>query len=181
MARLIELSPAAGLLPLTIGGVTLAEDAVGPVTSVAPFAGKTEEVGKLLRDAFGIGFPGPNGSEKGKGAQILWTGRGRALLIGAPPPTGLAALAAVTDQSDASVWVTVGGPGAEAVLARLVPLDLRVAAFPEGATARSFVNHMTAQITRAAADAFQIGAFRSMAATLVRELAEAAQGVAARG
>lgn len=181
MAKLIDLSPAAGLLPLTIGTVALTEDAVGPVTSIAPFAGKTDEVGKVLVDAVGCGFPAPNRAENGKGAQVLWAGRGRALLIGVPAPEGLSGLAAVTDQSDASVWVTVRGARAEAVLARLVPLDLRVAGFPQGATARSFVNHMTAQITRTGAEAFQIACFRSMAATLVHELTEAAQAVAARG
>lgn len=181
MARLIELSPAASLLPLTIGGVTLAEVETGPVASVAPFAGNADEVGKVLESAFGFGFPSPGRADNGNGGRILWAGRGRALLIGAAVPEGVAALAAVTDQSDSACIVSVTGPAAEAVLARLVPLDLRAAAFPQGATARSFVNHMTAQITRIGPDAFEIMGFRSMAATLVHELAEAARGVAARG
>jgi sarcosine oxidase subunit gamma len=40
---------------------------------------------------------------------------------------------------------------------------------------------MTAQVTRVAEDAFEIMVMRSMARTLVRELREAAEMVAARG
>ena len=97
------------------------------------------------------------------------------------PPPGLDGLAAVVDLSDAQVCVLVEGPAARDVLARLVPLDLRDVAFPEGATARSLVNHMTATLTRVAPDAWEVMAMRSMAGTLVHELACAMRGVAARG
>lgn len=181
MARLIARTPAAGLLPLSIGAVTLTEVDPGPVTSVAPFRGQTAAVSAALQAAFGFGLPGPNQTAQGQGARILWAGLDRALLIGAAAPGTLAVLAALVDQSDSSVILRIEGPAAEAVLARLVPLDLREGPFPQGATARSFVNHMTAAITRVAPRAFEVMVFRSMAATLVRELAEAAQGVAARG
>lgn len=180
MARLVALSPCAGLLPVTAGTVTLTEVDPGPMTSVAPFAGKTAEVGKLLESAFGFGFPAPNLSQDGKGARILWAGRGRALLIGAAPPAGLGDIAALVDQSDGTAVVQLAGAGVVDVLARLVPLDLRPEVFGQGQTARSLVGHMTAQITRTGPDSVEIMVMRSMAATLVHDLTQAMRGVAAR-
>ncbi len=177
---LVELSPLAGQAPVTIGTVTLAEVAPGPVTSVAPFRGQEAEVGKLLSDAFGFGFPAPGRSENGNPARMVWAGRGRALLIGAVPPAGLAPLAALTDQSDAQAVIAISGEEAAPVLARLTPLDLREGTFPVGATARSLIGHMTAQITRIAETGYEIMVMRSMGATLLHELTHAAQGVAAR-
>jgi sarcosine oxidase subunit gamma len=181
VARLIALSPCAGLLPVAIGGVTLTEADPGPVTSLAPFAGQEGAVDAVLRGAFGFGFPAPNTMAAGGGARVLWAGRGRALLCGAAPDPALAGLAALVDLSDAFAWVSVAGPAAGAVLARLVPIDLRQGAFPDGATARTLVNHMTAQVTRTGPDAFELAVMRSMARTLVHELSAAARGVAARG
>lgn len=177
---LVELSPLAGLAPVTIGTVTLAEVALGPVTSVAPYRGQEGEVGKRLESAFGFGFPAPDRLENGNSARAMWVGRGRALVIGAALPEGLAAFAALTDQSDAQAAIMVTGEEAAAVLARLTPLDLRERSFPVGATARSLIGHMTAQVSRTAADSYEIMVMRSMGATALHELTEAAQGVAAR-
>ena len=74
----------------------------------------------------------------------------------------------------------IQGPGAEDVLARLVPLDLRFAAFPEGAVARSGLNHMPMLLLREAGEAFQIMVFRSMAGSAVHELALAMKAYVAR-
>ena len=143
MAMLVELSPLAGQAPVAIGTVTLGEVAPGVVTSVAPFRGNEAEVGKRLTDAFGFGFPAPGRLEKGNSVQMLWAGRGRALLIGTAVPEGLAELAALTDQSDAQAVVAVTGAAAAAVLERLTPLDLRDRTFPVGATARNFSSSMS--------------------------------------
>lgn len=180
MARLIALSPCAGLLPLTVGGLTLTEVALGPVTLIAPFHGRRAQVSDLLQSAIGIGFPAPGTSAMAGPARILWTGPDKALLTGVPAPEGLEGLAALTDQSDAGATVGIDGPAAEAVLARLIPLDLRPAAFPQGRTARTLVNQMMASVTRTGDRAFEVMVFRSMAATLVQELTAAATGVAAR-
>jgi len=178
---LIARSAGADLLPLTIGGVALAEVALGQVTSVAPFRGQAAAVSAALQAAFGFGFPRPNQTGIGGAARIVWAGMDRALLIGAAVPAGLTSIAALVDQTDAAVTVQVAGPGATAVLARLIPLDLRPAAMPVGQTARSQVNHMAASITRTGPDVFEVMVFRSMAGTLIDELTHAAQGVAARG
>jgi sarcosine oxidase gamma subunit len=179
VARLIATSACAGLLPLTIGAITLTEVVLGPVTSIAPFRGKSVAVTAALA-VEDLRFPAPGETISAGPARIIWAGQGRAFLCGVTPPMALAGVAALTDQTDAAAVVRLDGAGAEAVLARLVPVDLRARAFPEGGTARTMVGHMTASITRVGAQSFEVMVMRSMAQTLVHELSEAAIGVAAR-
>ncbi|EYD76110.1 sarcosine oxidase, gamma subunit family protein [Rubellimicrobium mesophilum DSM 19309] len=176
MARLLATTPCAGLdLPMTIGGARLSEVELGPVTSIAPFAGRAEEVEARL----GAALPPPGRVGAADGGRLLWTGPGRALLVGCAAPD-LRGLAAVVEQGDGMAGVLLEGAAAREVLARLVPLDLRDRAFPEGATARTLLVHMAVTLTRVGAESFEIIAMRSMAATLVREVAEAMRHVAAR-
>ena len=179
MARLIASTPCAGLLPLTIGNITLTETALGTVTSVAPFRGQIGAVSDVLK-ADGLRFPAPGEIITAGRARIIWAGHGRALLCGVEPPVALGAVAALTDQTDANAVVRIEGDQTEAVLARLVPVDLRAKAFPAGTTARTMVGHMTASVSRVGPDAFDIMVMRSMAQTLVHDLSEAVIGVAAR-
>lgn len=163
-------------LPLTIGAATLAALDPGPVTSVAPFAGRAAEVEAIL----GTALPPPGQAVALGAGRMLWTGPGRALLVGIRPPAGLEALAAVVPQGDGIAAAVLEGVSARDVLARLVPLDLRDRAFPVGATARTLLGHMTVTLTRLAPDAWEVLAMRSMAVTVARELAEAMHAVAAR-
>ncbi|MGR3503348.1 sarcosine oxidase subunit gamma [Pseudaestuariivita sp.] len=176
MIDLTPLSPLAGQDPVSIGDVTLAEVDLGPLTLVLPFKGKAGAVG----DALGQSLPAPLKSvNHGKGS-IIWFGKDGFLVTGETVADAVSEHAAVTDQSDGWVAVTLSGAGAEDVLARLVPIDLRVAAFPEGATTRGEVMHVAASITRTGAEEFTILAFRSMAETLWHELEAAMQKVAGR-
>lgn len=179
MANLVALSPCEGLLPQTIGAVTIAEIDPGPVTAILPFKGQEKAVGEALKSALGLGFPAPGRSQSKGGARAIWVGKGEALLMGAACPD--LAGAACVDQSDAWCVVEIVGDRAEDVLARLVPLDLRASQFKRGHTARTLLGHMTASATRSGAKAFEIMVFRSMAETLVEELTRAAGAVAARG
>jgi sarcosine oxidase subunit gamma len=161
---------------MTAGGVTLAELALPRMTSVAPLAGRDKAVAKALK-AMGLGFPAPNtGMTKGE-AEIIWTSRGQAFLIG-PDPAPLAGAAALTDQADG--WAAFGltGDGAAMVLARLVPVDC--AAMAAGASVRTQLVHMNLILTRRA-DGFRLMVFRSMAQTAWHEIADAMRKVAARG
>lgn len=179
MVELIAKSACAGHLPVTIGSLTLSEETPNPVTSIAPFKGQAEAVSERLESALGVKFPAPNRSTSKSGVRLVWSGQGRALLMGAAAPD-LAGLAAMTDQSDANAIVTLSGDGAEDVLARLVPVDLRAAHFKRGHTARTLLGHMSASITRTGADSFEIMVFRAMAGTLVHELTEAMESLHAR-
>jgi sarcosine oxidase subunit gamma len=173
-------SPCEGLLPITRGGVTLSELALGPVTSVAPFRGQGAAVSALLKKTLGLSFPEAGQTATSGQARIVWSGRGRTLLIGVEAPEGLADLAALTNQSDAQAVVQIEGAGVEAVLARLVPVDLRIEAFPTGATARTLLGHLTVSVTRTGKIRFEIMAFRSMAQTLVHDLDRAMTHIAGR-
>ena len=66
------------------------------------------------------------------------------------------------------------------VLARLVPVDLRLAAFPVGRAVRPGLNHMNAVILRTGDHAFEIMVFRSMARTAWHEVETTMNMVAAR-
>jgi heterotetrameric sarcosine oxidase gamma subunit len=180
VVKLIAQSAGAGLLPVTVGSVTLTEVDLGPVTSVAAFRGKADAVASALASAVGIAPPGPNGTASGPKGRMVWVGEDRVLVVGAAVPAAVSAIAAVVDQSDASITLRIQGSGAETVLARLVPVDLRLSRFALGQTARTLVGHMMVSITRVGDDAFEIMAFRSMAGSLVHDLTGAAQGVAAR-
>ncbi|KIN60400.1 Sarcosine oxidase, gamma subunit [Sulfitobacter noctilucae] len=179
MVELQEMSPCAGLLPVTIGTVTLKEVAPGRMTSLSPF-GDASEFGAVLKAAHGMDWPAPGRSTGKEGARCIWFGRGEALLVGPDPDGKLDKLAAVVDQSDAWAVVTLEGAGAVDVLARLVPVDLRDTAFKRGATVRTQVMHMSASITKAGTEQFRIMVFRSMAGTLVHDLKQAMAAVASR-
>lgn len=181
MAELVPLSPLAGRLPLRVGVFTLEGCDLGPVTSVAHFAGKDRACSEALFEAHGLGFPAPNRMDQKGDARILWFGRGLALLAGVAPDTRLGATAALTDQSDAWAAVTVSGPGVETLLARLVPVDLGPRVFAPGSTCRTLVGHMAASVTRLEAECFLILVFRSMAETLLHDLQEVMEACAARG
>ena len=150
--------------PVTRGQATLAVTDPGRMTSVAPFPGQEGAVNTALA-AIGLGFPAPNRLIAGAAAQIVWTGRAQAFLIGADCPD-LTGLAATTDQGDGWVALRLTGPAAPDVLARLVPLDLREGAFPPGQAARSGLNHMPLILWRDA-DGFILMTFRSMAGLIV--------------
>ncbi|PTX03897.1 sarcosine oxidase subunit gamma [Pararhodobacter aggregans] len=170
MADLIA-TPAVTGLPLAIGRVTLTAFDPGPVTAIAPYPGR--DLSAVLR------FPAPGEVIEEGARRLIWAGREMAFLTGGPAPD-LTGLAAVTDQSDGWVWVTLAGRDATAVLARLCPLDLRASAFPLGTSAKSVLQHLSVLLVRTAEDAFQIAAYRSMAGTLVHDLSAAMQAVAAR-
>lgn len=162
---------------LTLGGVTLAEVDPGPITSIAVFPGGAKAVARGLKP-LGLVMPALNTFAEKKGARIIWTGRDQAFLTGGDCPTLDGA--AVTDQSDGWAVLGVSGVGAVDVLARLVPLDLRLAACPVGTALRSQVNHMNAVILRVGDYAFEIMVFRSMARTAWHEVEATMHMVAAR-
>lgn len=179
MAKLIAKTPCEGLLPRTIGAVEMTEVSVEGACAVASFKGQEAAVSAALTKALGVGFPPPNRALSKGGVRAVWAGAGRALVMGGDL-SDLTGLAAVTAQGDGIAAVRIDGADAEAVLARLVPIDLRAGVFKRGHTARTLVNHMTANVTRLGPTSFEVMVMRSMARTLVHDLTEAATGVAAR-
>lgn len=181
MAELIAKSPCEGLVPASIGGMSLTEEHPGNMWAVAPFSGRQESLSAAMEAAHGMAFPAPNRATGTAGSRAVWFGRDMALLLGPVPDARLAEHAALTDQSDAWAVVRLEGAGAEDVLARLVPVDLRAQVFESSCTVRTEVKHMMASVTRVGPQAFQLMVFRSMAKTLVHDLKTAMEAVAARG
>lgn len=180
MAELIAKTPCEGLLPIAMDGIELHEEIPAAMTTLAPFNGRAAALSEALKAAHGMAFPAPGRTTGKAGARAVWFGRGQAMLVGPEPDATLAAHAALSDQSDAWAVVRLEGAGAGDVLARLVPVDLRASSFRRGHTVRSMCMHMMVSVTRVGETAFQIMAFRSMAATLVHDLKTAMEGVTAR-
>lgn len=162
---------------LTLAGVTLAEVSVGLVTSIAVFPEGAKAVAKGLKP-LGLTFPKPAQFGEKAGARIIWTGRDQAFLTGVAAPALEGA--AMTDQSDGWTVLAVTGAAAVDVLARLVPMDLRLATFPVGNVLRTQLNHMNVVILRTGDHAIEIMVFRSMARTAWHEIQTAMEMVAAR-
>lgn len=162
---------------LTLGTVTMAEVSVGPITGIALFPDGEAALAAGLKP-LGLSMPAPNKMVEKEGVRLVWTGKDQAFLIGLLPPALEGA--AVTDQSDGWAVLSLAGAGAVEVLARLLPVDLRLAAFPVGQVLRTQVNHMNAVILRLGEAAFQIMVFRSMARTAWHELEDAMHMVSAR-
>lgn len=180
VAELTAREPCAGLdLPLETSRCRLVALPVERITMIQPFPGKAGAVDAVLRP-LGLRFPAPGESVVQGGARLHWAGRATAFLMGAAAPEGLGTHAAITDQSDGWAGVRLEGFDSAMVLARLTPLDLRPGSFAPGQAARAPINHLQALILRTGAEAFEIHVFRSMAGTLVHELAEAMRGVDAR-
>ncbi|WP_137703102.1 sarcosine oxidase subunit gamma [Marimonas lutisalis] len=179
MTDLLAKSPCDGLLPLTIGSVTVTEIAFDAITSLAPFKGQESAVSDALKVQMGAAFPKPNRTTGKAHARAVWSGVGQALVLG--PPLAPIPGAAMTDQTDAWTCVALEGDGARDVLARLTPLDLRPSVFKQGHAARTEIAHMGGVLMRTGENRYGLMVFRSMAATLVHDLEIAMQSVAARG
>lgn len=169
MVELKAKTPCEGLLPVEIGNCRLEEHSPGPMVLITP-------LGKVS-----LKLPAPGQMIDGGDHRLLWFGRNEYLMMGATPPEGMNDQAALVDQSDGWAVVMLSGAGAEDVLARLVPIDLRATAFPEGSATRTQLQHQNIAIARGGADQFMILAFRSMAHSLVHDLKTAMEHVAARG
>lgn len=174
MAELIAKSPLGGA-SITHGGLQLAEVPLGPITSVAPRKGQEKPLAAALR-AMGLGFPAPNRVLTKGAAQMVWTGRDQAFLIGADA-TSLGPHAALTDQSDGWAALHLSGPLAAEALMRLIPLDLR--AMLPGTCARAPLGHMQSVLLRER-EGFTLLVFRSMARTAWHEIETPMKALAAR-
>jgi sarcosine oxidase gamma subunit len=114
---------------VALAGVTLAEADPGPITSIAVYPGWGEGGGQGA-EGLGLAMPSPNSFAEKKGARIVWTGRDQAFLIGVSLPELEGA--ALTDQTDGWAVLALSGAGAVDVLARLVPVDLRLGVLSGG-------------------------------------------------
>lgn len=180
MVKLRANAPCGNLLPRTVASVTLEEVDLGVLTLISPLLGQGEAVSAVLESSVSFRMPNPGITENAGENRIIWFGRDAALLCG-PACPDLSGIAATCDQSDAWACVRLTGDKSVDILARLVPVDLRDHVFPQNHTARTQLGHMHTSITRLDEASFLIMVFRSMATSLVHEIEEAMEAVAARG
>ncbi|MCF6445132.1 sarcosine oxidase subunit gamma [Nereida sp. MMG025] len=178
MVKLVAQTPCHGLLPISLGDISLTEVTPQAIFSYAPFAGQTRGASEALKTHHGVAMPRPGRVATKEDVTAMWFGQDQVLVLGARADAGLATFGAVTDQSDAWAIVELHGAATLDILARLTPVD--VAAMRTNDTARSLIQHMSASLTRLAEDRFQLVVMRSMARTLVHDLTMAATGLAAR-
>lgn len=182
MVELRAEHPFDTLLPVRIGAATLSADQdLGHVTLLISKNGSNKALGAALKAHYGLAWPAAGRSLGTDGAEILWYARNQALLIGPPPKDDLAPFAALIDQSDGLVRAQLQGPGVCDVLARLVPVDLRITAFPLGQTLRSLAFHIPVCLSRVSEETISILVTRSMAGSLVHDLINAMEAVHSRG
>ena len=178
VVELVAKSALTDALPLKIGPNVVSEMKVEAITSVAPFKGQEMVVSDALKAQIGAAFPKPNRLTGPSKARVVFSGKGQAFVLG--PKPGSIAGAALTDQSDAWVFVILEGPGARDVLARSTPIDLRENNFKTGHAARTLIGHMHGLVMRTAQNAYGLMVFRSMAGTLLHDLTDAMETIAAR-
>lgn len=177
MVKLSAKTPLEGMLPVHVAGCSLSELTPDAITSITPQTGRLKQVSDAMKKTHGLTFPGPNRATGNNQTRCIWFSGGQAMLLG-PAPKSIEN-AALSDQSDGWAVTRLQGIDAEAVLARLVPVDLRRGVFKRGHSVRTVLFHMPVSITRTATDAFDIMVFRSMAVTAVHELKVAMSSVAA--
>jgi heterotetrameric sarcosine oxidase gamma subunit len=171
VARLIALTAFGDLLPAAFGPVTCTDATPEALFAITPFAGKADQVSAALQDQIGLPLAAP-GQARAEGGQFcVWSAQGQWLISA---PAHLAGLAAVVDLSDYYAGITLTGAGHDDLLARLVPVDLRLAHFPTGRVIRSLLGQMPALIIRPADDAISVMVPRSMAQSLVQDLTRTA-------
>ncbi|MCB1332421.1 MAG: sarcosine oxidase subunit gamma [Roseivivax sp.] len=180
MVELTASAPFDAGMERTIGAVTLRAAETGPVTALMPYAGQERALSAALERAHGLEFPAAGRMTSAGQARCLWSGLDQAMLIGVEPDPALADHAAVVAQSDGWAALTLTGDAVADVLARLVPVDLRPAAFEQGASIRSELGHMMVILARTGPQQVTVMGFRSMAGTLLHELENAMTALAAR-
>ena len=179
MVDLYTTPAAATTLPLKIGTVSI-EEVETSLFLVAPFSKKSKQAAAVLHAEMGLQWPETHKLRRTGAAYALWFDHAHIALMGIQPTAKILRYAAVTDVSDGWCVVDISGPNVRDVLARVTPLDMRVKSFKIGMTQRSMLVHMQASISCFGKSQFRLMVFRSMALTLVHDLATAMESVAAR-
>ncbi len=163
MIKLKETSAVGQLRLPALRGCTLRALAPVRITSIAPYPGQMDALCAHLG-----GFPAPGEVVTLQGIDLVWAGRELAFAFGDDLPDGLDAHGALSDQSDGWCGFALQGTGAEALLARRLPFDLRKMASP--ASARSVLDHLPVLVLRRASDRFEIWVWRSMVQSALARL-----------
>jgi sarcosine oxidase subunit gamma len=127
-------------------GVRLSERRLGSIWLIAGWPDRLPQAGAAAARAAGVAAaPGPGASASGAGGTLMRVEPLKWLLIGEheiPRPALEPADGTLLELSHARTVIHVSGPRAAELMARMVPLDLRPAKFPEGSVAASVLHHV---------------------------------------
>ena len=133
-------------------GVVLSEISIGALWQIAPWPGRVGPAGAAAAAAAGAGAaPGPGRMVAGSAGRLLRVAPLGLWLTGAealPRPALDPGDGVVTDLGHARTLIRIDGPAQAALLARLVPLDLRETAFAEGTVATTGLHHVGVTLCR---------------------------------
>jgi len=135
-----------GLIGDTGPGIRLTERRLASAWLIAAWPERLAAAGATAATAAGVdAAPGPGASATGPGGTLLRTEPLKWLLVSeteTPRPVLNEADGTVLELSHARTVIHVSGPKAPDLMARMVPLDLRPAAFPEGSVANTALHHV---------------------------------------
>jgi heterotetrameric sarcosine oxidase gamma subunit len=155
-------------------GVTLAEVPDLTLHQVAAWPDTVTAAGNKAARAVGVKTaPGPCLAAAGAKGALLRIEPLKWWVYGAPAPALKPAEGATLDLSHARTHVRVAGPQAAACLNRLIPLDLREAAFPIGSVGSTALHHVGVTLWRSR-DGYELFLPRGFALSLWEILTETA-------
>lgn len=181
------LLPQAAVQPssVTVSGLTLALAPTRETVSIGPFDNCLQDLDTALASTFGITLPtgfstelGLDGLQLTKAAHHQWFAHAPAgfglMTRLAPLCEGLAAL---TNQTDSRVTLCLRGICADAVAAKLVPVDLAPDHFGPGCTALTLAGHVPIILSRPDdMSGLDFTVFRSFARSLHHDILVAMKG-----
>ncbi|WP_130731095.1 sarcosine oxidase subunit gamma [Komagataeibacter xylinus] len=181
------LSPCAPIAaePCRVGALSLAPAPLEEMVSISSFSNSLPALREAVLHALGASLPpAPGTATRQQGLSILWIGPNQWLAC-APQGSGLmeklqvacGAHAALTDQTDGRVTLTLCGPYAHAIAAKLVPIDLHPRCFGLSSVALTQAGHIPVILMqRDRQPAYDFIVFRSLARSLHHDILAAMRG-----
>ena len=183
----IAAQSALGGVELEIGDVKIAEITGRAIVSITTPKGGKAALDKAMASGFKCKLPAAGQSTRSPvaGSQVLWMQSDQVFVLfdlGGPDPVAevakrLKGAAYLTDQSDAWVMIAVRGENCRTALERICPIDLGGAVFPQGAVARTMMEHMAAIILRQGPQEFVLMSPRSSSKSFLHALQTSAQNI----
>jgi len=167
----LTAAPALGDVNLIFASCVLTERTDIALISVATPHGGYEALAAKVRDVWGLSMPGATVSLNAGAMRAIPLAADQMMLAFTPDgglsetsvQADLTDVAYTTLQTDAWAIIELSGSGATAALERICPLDLDLQTFPNGAAARTVMEHLGALIVRLEADRFLLMSARSSA------------------
>ena len=163
---------------LSIGANRIVERDDLALVSVAAPSGDMDTLGKKLKTAFKLALPEPTQTTTAGDMRAVRTAADQLMLVfphatpdAEPFVQGkLKGAGYTTDQTDVWVVFEISGPETHAALERMCPVDLNPHVFPNGASARTVMEHMGAMIVRLEADRFLLMSASSSARSFLHAI-----------